>query len=38
MFRKTYYATHPDMMEGASNEDLRDRHLVDGLFAMGRSC
>ncbi|MET1754171.1 5-dehydro-4-deoxy-D-glucuronate isomerase [Novosphingobium sp. RD2P27] len=35
MFKKTYYATHPDMMDGASNEDLRDRYLVSGLFEAG---
>jgi 4-deoxy-L-threo-5-hexosulose-uronate ketol-isomerase len=35
MFTKTYYATHPDMMAGASNEDLRDRYLVGGLFQPG---
>jgi len=35
MFAKTYYATHPDMMDGASNDDLRDRHLVQGLFRTG---
>ncbi len=32
MFKKTYHATHPDMMDGASNQQLRDRYLVDGLF------
>ena len=32
MFNKTYHATHPDMMEGVSNEQLRDRYLVSGLF------
>ena len=32
MFKKTYHATHPDMMAGASNQQLRDRYLVDGLF------
>jgi 4-deoxy-L-threo-5-hexosulose-uronate ketol-isomerase len=36
MFAKTYYATHPDMMDGASNDDLRDRHLVTDLFTPGR--
>lgn len=35
MFEKTYYAAHPDMMEGASNDALRDRHLVSGLFRPG---
>lgn len=35
MFEKTYYATHPDMMDCASNDDLRDRHLVSGLFRTG---
>ena len=33
MFKKTYHATHPDMMDGASNQQLRDRYLVEGLFA-----
>ncbi len=32
MFRKTYHATHPDMMAGVSNQQLRDRYLIDGLF------
>lgn len=32
MYAKTYQATHPDMMEGASNESLRDRYLVSGMF------
>jgi 4-deoxy-L-threo-5-hexosulose-uronate ketol-isomerase len=32
MFEKTYHATHPDMMEGASNEDLRARYLITSLF------
>ena len=35
MFDHTYYATHPDMMKGASGEDLRDRYLVKGLFRSG---
>ena len=33
MFKKTYHATHPDMMAGASNQQLRDRYLVEGLFS-----
>jgi len=35
VFNKTYQATHPDMMEGATNEQLRDRYLVTGLFQPG---
>ncbi len=35
MFAKTYYATHPDMMARASNEELRDRYLVGDLFREG---
>jgi hypothetical protein len=37
VFQKTYYATHPDMMACASNEDLRDRYLVTGLFRPGEA-
>ena len=33
MFRKTYHATHPDMMAGASNDQLRERYLIGDLFA-----
>jgi len=32
VFRKTYQATHPDMMRGADNEALRDRYLISDLF------
>lgn len=32
MFKKTYHATHPDSMAGASNQQLRDRYLVENLF------
>ncbi|MGN8001489.1 5-dehydro-4-deoxy-D-glucuronate isomerase [Sphingomonas sp. 22176] len=35
MFDRTYYATHPDMMECVSNEELRDRYLISGLFRAG---
>jgi 4-deoxy-L-threo-5-hexosulose-uronate ketol-isomerase len=35
MFDRTYYATHPDMMECVSNDQLRDRYLVQGLFREG---
>ena len=35
MFDKTYYATHPDMMECVSNEELRDRYLISDLFREG---
>jgi 4-deoxy-L-threo-5-hexosulose-uronate ketol-isomerase len=35
LFEKTFYATHPDMMDCASNQDLRDRHLVSGIFRDG---
>lgn len=35
MYAKTYYATHPDMMDGATNDDLRDRHLVGDIFRTG---
>jgi 5-keto 4-deoxyuronate isomerase len=35
VFEKTYYATHPDMMACASNEELRDRYRVGGLFRTG---
>lgn len=35
MFERTYYATHPSMMEGASNDQLRNHYLVSGLLRHG---
>jgi 4-deoxy-L-threo-5-hexosulose-uronate ketol-isomerase len=35
MFKKVYHATHPDSMEGATNDQLRDRYLVSELFQPG---
>lgn len=32
MFVKNYQATHPDMMDGATNQQLVDRYQVSGLF------
>ncbi|MDV6332299.1 5-dehydro-4-deoxy-D-glucuronate isomerase [Asticcacaulis sp. 201] len=36
MYRKTYYATSPAVMAGASNADLCDNYLIDGLFSPDR--
>lgn len=35
MFQKTYYATHPDSVDLASNDDLRDLYLAEDMFADG---
>ena len=35
MFERVYHGSHPEMMDGASNQELRDRHLVSGLFRPG---
>jgi 4-deoxy-L-threo-5-hexosulose-uronate ketol-isomerase len=35
VFKRTYHATHPDMMEGVDNETLRQRYLIGELFAAG---
>ena len=35
MFDRTYYATHPDMMECVSNDELRGRYLIGSLFRDG---
>ncbi len=36
MYDRTYQATHPDMMRSVSNDELRDRYLVSGLFQPDR--
>jgi 4-deoxy-L-threo-5-hexosulose-uronate ketol-isomerase len=33
MYRKTLYATDPASMSGVDNQTLRDRYLIDGIFA-----
>ena len=33
MFKKIYHATHPDMMHGATTQQLRDRYLIADLFS-----
>jgi 4-deoxy-L-threo-5-hexosulose-uronate ketol-isomerase len=33
MYRKTYYATAPDSIRGATNDELRERYLFSDLFA-----
>ena len=35
LYKKIYHATHPDMMTNVSNEDLREKYLVGGLFEAG---
>jgi 4-deoxy-L-threo-5-hexosulose-uronate ketol-isomerase len=32
MYKKTYYATHPGSMSGATNDDLRERYLIKDCF------
>lgn len=33
MYRKTYYATHPDSLRNASNDEVRSRYLINELFS-----
>ncbi|ADU13791.1 4-deoxy-L-threo-5-hexosulose-uronate ketol-isomerase [Asticcacaulis excentricus CB 48] len=33
LYAKIYHATHPDMMAYADTDDLRDKYLMQGLFA-----
>ncbi len=35
MFHKTYYATSPRALDGATNEDIREQYLINDLFAEG---
>lgn len=35
MFCKTFHATHPDMMDSVTNDELRARYLVQGMFKDG---
>lgn len=35
MYQKTFYATHPESIYGATNEDLRELYLVKDIFAEG---
>lgn len=36
MVEKPFYSTHPEMMDRASNDELRDRYLINDLFIPGR--
>ena len=33
MYQKTFYATHPESIYGATNDDLRELYQVENLFA-----
>ncbi|MET0754270.1 MAG: 5-dehydro-4-deoxy-D-glucuronate isomerase [Pyrinomonadaceae bacterium] len=32
MYQKTFYATHPKSVDGATNEELREQYLIEDLF------
>lgn len=32
MYQRTFYATHPKSLEGATNEELRQQYLINNLF------
>jgi len=32
IYKKTLYATDPSSMVSATNQQLRDRYLIDGIF------
>lgn len=38
MFKKTIYATDPESINGASNEKLRDKYLMNNLFVDDEIC
>lgn len=36
MFAKTFHATHPDMMNSVTNDELRERYHVQDMFVDGK--
>ncbi len=36
MYDKTFHSTHPDMMTAVSNEQLRERYLIETMFQADR--
>lgn len=35
MYKRTYYATHPESIYGATNQELRELYLVNDIFVSG---